>query len=101
VVNSVIFDNGVAEALPRGAAWAQMGTIGTGQDTAHCAQACGEYGAALPVQQAGLSRCPIAIVVNVYGCVPGEVVRGGFLYHSQLGHGQIVEESPCYGRAGS
>ncbi len=28
VVNSVIFDNGVAEALADGAAWAQMGTIG-------------------------------------------------------------------------
>ena len=28
VVNSVIFDNGVAEALAEGAAWAQMGTIG-------------------------------------------------------------------------
>jgi 3-hydroxyisobutyrate dehydrogenase len=28
VVTSVIFDSGVAEALPGGAAWAQMGTIG-------------------------------------------------------------------------
>ena len=34
VVNSVIFDNGVAEALAEGAAWAQMGTIGLAETTA-------------------------------------------------------------------
>jgi len=33
VVNSVIFDNGVAEALTEGAAWAQMGTIGLAETT--------------------------------------------------------------------
>jgi 3-hydroxyisobutyrate dehydrogenase len=33
VVNSVIFDNGVAEALAQGAAWAQMGTIGLAETT--------------------------------------------------------------------
>jgi 3-hydroxyisobutyrate dehydrogenase len=33
VVNSVIFDNGVAEALAEGAAWAQMGTIGLAETT--------------------------------------------------------------------
>jgi 3-hydroxyisobutyrate dehydrogenase len=33
VVNSVIFDNGVAEALPGGAVWAQMGTIGLAETT--------------------------------------------------------------------
>ncbi len=33
VVTSVIFDGGVAEALPRGAAWAQMGTIGLAETT--------------------------------------------------------------------
>ena len=34
VVTSVIFDSGVAEALPGGAAWAQMGTIGLAETTA-------------------------------------------------------------------
>ncbi len=34
VVTSVIFDSGVAEALPAGAAWAQMGTIGLAETTA-------------------------------------------------------------------
>ena len=34
VVTSVIFDSGVAEALPGGAAWAQMGTIGLSETTA-------------------------------------------------------------------
>jgi 3-hydroxyisobutyrate dehydrogenase len=33
VVNSVIFDNGAAEALAKGAAWAQMGTIGLAETT--------------------------------------------------------------------
>ena len=33
VVTSVIFDSGVAEALPGGAAWAQMGTIGLAETT--------------------------------------------------------------------
>jgi 3-hydroxyisobutyrate dehydrogenase len=33
VVNSVIFDSGVAEALAEGAAWAQMGTIGLAETT--------------------------------------------------------------------
>jgi 3-hydroxyisobutyrate dehydrogenase len=33
VVTSVIFDNGVAEALAEGAAWAQMGTIGLAETT--------------------------------------------------------------------
>ena len=33
VVTSVILDSGVAEALPRGAAWAQMGTIGLAETT--------------------------------------------------------------------
>ena len=34
VVTSVIFDSGVAEALPAGTAWAQMGTIGLAETTA-------------------------------------------------------------------
>jgi 3-hydroxyisobutyrate dehydrogenase len=33
VVTSVIFDSGVAEALPGGVAWAQMGTIGLAETT--------------------------------------------------------------------
>ena len=33
VVTSVIFDSGVAEALPGGAVWAQMGTIGLAETT--------------------------------------------------------------------
>ena len=33
VVTSVIFDSGVAGALPAGAAWAQMGTIGLAETT--------------------------------------------------------------------
>jgi 3-hydroxyisobutyrate dehydrogenase len=33
VVTSVIFDSGVAEVLPAGAAWAQMGTIGLAETT--------------------------------------------------------------------
>jgi 3-hydroxyisobutyrate dehydrogenase len=33
VVTSVIFDSGVAEALPAGALWAQMGTIGLAETT--------------------------------------------------------------------
>ena len=33
VVTSVIFDDGVAGALPEGAAWAQMGTIGLAETT--------------------------------------------------------------------
>jgi len=33
VVNSVIFDSGVAEALAEGAVWAQMGTIGLAETT--------------------------------------------------------------------
>ena len=33
VVTSVIFDSGVADALPAGAAWAQMGTIGLAETT--------------------------------------------------------------------
>jgi 3-hydroxyisobutyrate dehydrogenase len=33
VVTSVIFDSGVAEALPAGAVWAQMGTIGLAETT--------------------------------------------------------------------
>ena len=33
VVTSVIFDSGVAAALPAGAAWAQMGTIGLAETT--------------------------------------------------------------------
>ena len=33
VVNSVIFDGGVAEALAQSAVWAQMGTIGLAETT--------------------------------------------------------------------
>ena len=33
VVSSVIFDSGVADALPAGAVWAQMGTIGLAETT--------------------------------------------------------------------
>jgi hypothetical protein len=60
----------------------------------------GEYQAALPGPASRASEMSHSDRGNRLRPRPGEVVRSGFLYRSQLGHGQILGENLCYGRAG-